>query len=160
MAAKLKGTLKHCSIAQQQTCLKLGRTSCRALSAATVGGKRASVVEHSSTQSAIPPIPAIASKTPFTSEVPAWRSERPAFSVAKAAKTLPPNHFARIRELQTFVLPEKVTGSEADRKARGLQAISWALTDIGMLGKELVAAWRRDGMSFRTLVATIFEHEC
>ncbi|KAF7191482.1 2-oxoglutarate-dependent ethylene/succinate-forming enzyme [Pseudocercospora fuligena] len=122
--------LVRCSIAQQQTCRSLGRQTCRALTAATAGGKKASLTEHSFTQTPPPSFPLGTLKTSFTSDLPPWRSERPAFSVSKAASTLPPNHPARIRELQTFALPDEVTGSDSDRA----------------LGRELVAAWRKDGI--------------
>ncbi|KXT16048.1 hypothetical protein AC579_7096 [Pseudocercospora musae] len=131
--------LVRCSLAQQQTCRSLGRQTCRALTAATAGGKKASLTEHSFTQAPPPSFPLGPSTTSFTSDLPAWRSERPAFSVSKAARTLPPNHPARIRELQTFSLPDEVTGSDADRKA-------YTNDHTGALGKELVAAWRKDGI--------------
>ncbi|KXT03124.1 hypothetical protein AC578_7686 [Pseudocercospora eumusae] len=121
--------LVRCSLAQQQTCRSLGRQACRASTAATAGGKTASPTEHSFTQAPPPPFPLGPSKSSFTSDLPPWRSNRPAFSVSKAASTLPPNQSARIRELQTFALPDEVTGSDADRA----------------LGRELVAAWRKDG---------------
>lgn len=43
---------------------------------------------------------------------------------------VPPGYKAKIGNLQTFTLPAKVTGSDADKK----------------LGKALVAAWQRDGI--------------
>lgn len=45
-------------------------------------------------------------------------------------KTMPPGYTARVGQLETFVLPEKVTGSAGDRA----------------MGKALVDAWRRDGI--------------
>jgi hypothetical protein len=49
---------------------------------------------------------------------------------AKAAATRPPDHPAEIGELSTFLLPDKVTGSQEDIA----------------LGNGLVDAWRRDGI--------------
>jgi hypothetical protein len=55
--------------------------------------------------------------TPFLNSVPppSWRAQRPKFDAEKARSTLPPDHPAEIRELDTFALPETVTGTEADR---------------------------------------------
>ncbi|KAF2773782.1 Clavaminate synthase-like protein [Teratosphaeria nubilosa] len=48
----------------------------------------------------------------------------------RAARTLPPDHKAEIRELDTFALPEVVTGSASDT----------------YLGRQLVASWRKNGI--------------
>ncbi|KAJ0335211.1 hypothetical protein COL922a_009580 [Colletotrichum nupharicola] len=51
-------------------------------------------------------------------------------NLAKMAATMPPGHKATVAQLETFTLPERVTGSKGD---------------IAM-GKALVDAWRRDGI--------------
>ncbi len=43
---------------------------------------------------------------------------------------MPPNYVARVGSLQTFALPESVTGTARDQQ----------------MGKDLIAAWRRDGI--------------
>ncbi|CAK1368289.1 unnamed protein product [Cercospora beticola] len=55
---------------------------------------------------------------------------RPNFDMARAQATMPPNHSAQVRELDTFELPVAVTGSDADR----------------LLGRRLIDAWRKDGI--------------
>ncbi|KAK2025069.1 2OG-Fe(II) oxygenase [Colletotrichum zoysiae] len=52
------------------------------------------------------------------------------YNVAKLAATMPPGHEATVAQLETFTLPDRVTGSRGD---------------IAM-GKALVKAWRRDGI--------------
>ena len=51
-------------------------------------------------------------------------------SVQDLASTMPPNYVARVGHLQTFDLPEQVTGTATDRE----------------LGKAIIEAWRRDGI--------------
>jgi isopenicillin N synthase-like dioxygenase len=46
------------------------------------------------------------------------------------SSTMPPNSKAQVGDLQTFSLPDRVTGSTGDRA----------------LGKAIIAAWRRDGI--------------
>jgi isopenicillin N synthase-like dioxygenase len=46
------------------------------------------------------------------------------------ASDVPPGHLATTGKLQTFILPEEVSGSEEDKK----------------LGKAIVDAWRKDGI--------------
>ncbi|KAK2014486.1 2OG-Fe(II) oxygenase [Colletotrichum eremochloae] len=52
------------------------------------------------------------------------------YNVAKLGATMPPGHKATVAQLETFTLPDRVTGSKGD---------------IAM-GKALVEAWRRDGI--------------
>ncbi|KAK1541390.1 2OG-Fe(II)oxygenase [Colletotrichum paranaense] len=51
-------------------------------------------------------------------------------NLARMAATMPPGHRATVAQLETFTLPERVTGSPGDRA----------------MGKALVDAWRRDGI--------------
>ena len=55
---------------------------------------------------------------------------RPPFSKQQAKQTLPPDNKAIIRELETFHLPQQVTGSAEDIA----------------LGKKLVESWRTNGI--------------
>lgn len=50
--------------------------------------------------------------------------------LAKQAATMPPGYKAKVGSLETFNVPDRVTGSAGDMA----------------MGKALVAAWRRDGI--------------
>ena len=51
-------------------------------------------------------------------------------SLRECAATMPPNFEAKVGQLETFLLPESVTGTPGDYK----------------MGKALIDAWRRDGI--------------
>lgn len=79
----------------------------RGLKTSSIGGKKQELTHNHPTPDLPPPLAGMPKSAQPSSQT---------FNVREAAKKLPPDYSAKIRELKTFDVPDTVTGTEADRE--------------------------------------------